>query len=211
MRVPRLHRQRPVRDRVRPARGGLDLVRREQCRPEDSGADAVPGQADAGPSPEPGHHVARSATRLAVSSSRSPARAAPPPITTSSGSNVLIALAMPIPTRSAQTSMIRWRGRVAVLGGLDRLRSEHRLPLRLSRPSADSGSRAAASATSRSRAWPAATNSSDPGCGKPVGAGTAARKDRGRQECVRTRPRRPSRRGRSGRPARYRRRPRCRS
>ncbi len=48
--------------------------------------------------PSPGT-TCESATRRAGASSSSPARAAPPPSTTSSGSNVLIALAMPIPTR----------------------------------------------------------------------------------------------------------------
>ena len=47
----------------------------------------------------------RGGTRAARpgSSRRSPARETPPPITTSSGSNVLIALAMPIPSRSPST------------------------------------------------------------------------------------------------------------
>ena len=44
---------------------------------------------------------------------------------------MLIALAMPIPTRSAQISMIRCAGLVSLLGGLDGLRSEHRLALGL--------------------------------------------------------------------------------
>src|SRR5579864_655151 len=57
-------------------------------------------------SAKPGWAYSR-ATRVAGTSSRSPASAPPPPRTTSSGSNVLIAFATPIPTRSAQISTVR--------------------------------------------------------------------------------------------------------
>ena len=68
----------------------------------------------------------------------------------------------------AQSSTIRRRRLVAVLGGLNGFGARARAcPRARSRPSAESGCASAASATSRSSAWPAATDSSDPGCGKP--------------------------------------------
>ena len=68
--------------------------------------------------PSPGTTWRNAASR-AGSSSSSPARETPPPITTSSGSKVLIALAIPIPIRSPSTRRHHSDGVVAGLGAGD--------------------------------------------------------------------------------------------
>ena len=78
-----------------------------------AGRGARSGSSCSGPGPGT---TWRNAASRAGSSSRSPARETPPPITTSSGSNVLIALAIPIPIRSPSTRRHHSDGVVAGLG-----------------------------------------------------------------------------------------------
>ena len=83
--------------------------------------------------------------------------AAPPPITTSSGSKVLIALAMPIPTPLApQLDQPRGVG-IAVLGGLHGVARRSALAVCAQPAERRVGMLAANSCASPSSAWPAAT------------------------------------------------------
>ena len=110
--------------------------------------------------------------RRAGSSSRSPALETPPPIATTSGSKVLIAFAMPIPSRSPSSSTARRRDLVAGLRALDRVGAGDlvaaRQPLAQIGVGVLLGGGLAASASS---ARPAPKLSSEPTCGKLVGSG----------------------------------------
>ena len=78
---------------------GFEFAAREQCRAPYAGLRAGSRDADLGRRADAGEHVLQATAARAGASSRSPADDTPPPIATTSGSNVLIALATPMPTR----------------------------------------------------------------------------------------------------------------
>ena len=97
------------------------LLRGDRRRAEHAGLRAVAGEPDLGlqcrrPAPCGGARCARPGT-----SSRSPASDTPPPITTSSGSNVLIAFAMPMPEPLAEHADDVLAVHVALARALDRV------------------------------------------------------------------------------------------
>ena len=128
--------------------------------------------------PTPGTVCLRAA-RSAGTSSRSPASETPPPITTSSGSNVLIAFAIPIPSRSPSTRITlpaaaRSPSRAPSTASWPVISS----PAASRRPRNDCGCARAASSASRSSARPDASASSDPGCGNVAADPRARRRSR---------------------------------
>ena len=120
--------------------------------------------------PTPGSTYSSAAARAGPSSS-SPADDTPPPIATTSGSKVLITLATPMPSRrpSVATQAIATSSPSLAPRRPRRGRRPSRVCARR-RPSAESGCAAAASRARRSSTCPAASDSSEPGCGKRVGA-----------------------------------------
>ena len=143
----------------------LLLVRRDHRRAEHAGLGAVAREPDRRVPAEAGHRVRRGHALRAGSSSRSPASETPPPMTISCGSNRLIALAIPTPSRWPRTSSTRSASASPALAPsttswpVTSPSCSSRLPRNES-----SSSRASRSA-SRSSARPAARYSSVPGSG----------------------------------------------
>ena len=104
------------------------LLGGDQRRAEHARARPVAGDPDRRCSGPARARRGGSAASRAGSSSSSPARETPPPITTSSGSNVLIALAIPIPSRSPSTRRHYSDGVVARLGAVDDVVAVDRRP-----------------------------------------------------------------------------------
>ena len=160
------HRSGAAHAAQRPAPLVLVLLRRDGGGAEDARARAVAGEPDPRADARRPGTVWRRAVRSAGTSSRSPASDTPPPITISSGSNVLIALAIPIPSRSPRIRTTCWQwtspSRAPSTASWPVISS----PRASRRPRNDFGCARADSSASRSSARPDASRSSEPVCGK---------------------------------------------